>query len=67
MVIVVRCGVCPVYYLRSEEQNIILEGESVTFVARIEGNHGPLHQHLHAVRHLPYPFALHAGRPTTHS
>jgi len=54
-----RCGVCPVYFLRSEAQHNILEGESVTLVARIEGLTED--QNVKFVRHLPYPWLVPQG------
>jgi len=47
-----RCRACPIFFLRSESQHIILERESVTLVARIEGN---ANQDLNHVRHLHFP------------
>jgi len=52
----VRCQLCPFYFLEAKASHTLLEGESITILAKIHGNDGDLKQDLKFVRHLPYPF-----------
>ena len=52
----VRCQLCPFYFLEAKSSHSLLEGESLTILAKIHGNEGDLKQDLKFVRHLPYPF-----------
>ena len=52
----VRCQLCPFYFLEAKSSHTLLEGESITILAKIHGNEGDLKQDLKFVRHLPYPF-----------
>jgi len=59
-----RCGVCPMWFLRSESENTILEGESVTFLAKIENQfHDSQEEKLRYVKHLSFPFLVNPGTP----
>eukprot|EP00092_Neocalanus_flemingeri_P007103 GFUD01007673.1.p1 GENE.GFUD01007673.1~~GFUD01007673.1.p1 ORF type:complete len:1388 (+),score=342.68 GFUD01007673.1:44-4207(+) len=54
--LLVRCQLCPFYFLEAKSSHTLLEGESITILAKIHGNEGDLKQELKFVRHIPYPF-----------
>ena len=52
-----RCQLCPFYFLEAvEPEQFLLEGETITTLAKIQGNEGTFKRQLQFLRHLPYPF-----------
>ena len=51
-----RCQVCPFFFLEAKVDYSLLEGESATILAKIQGNEGNFKKELKYLRHLPYPF-----------
>ena len=47
---------CPFYFLESKTELSLLENESATFLAEIQGNEGTNKWELKYLRHFPYPF-----------
>ena len=54
--LLVRCQLCPFYFLEAMTQHSLLEGESVTLLAKIQGNEGNFKKKLDFIRQIPYPF-----------
>ena len=51
-----RCQMCPFFFLESRVERTLLEGESATILAKIQGNEGSFKRDIKCLRHLPYPF-----------
>ena len=51
-----KCQMCPFYFLESKTELSLLENESATFFAKIQGNEGTNKRELKYLRHFPYPF-----------
>ena len=51
-----RCQMCPFFFLESSVGYTLLEGESATILAKIQGNEGSFKKDMKCLRHLPYPF-----------
>ena len=51
-----RCQFCPFFFLEAVTGHSLLEGESVTFLAKIQGNEGSFKKKLEFIRQIRYPF-----------
>ena len=54
--LLVRCRFCPFYFVEAKSDHALVEGETLTLLAKIHGNEGEFKKELLAVRQVPYPF-----------